>query len=93
MADQTCVDPDVLAGVSSRLTRAGDALDSAGGGAPGIPDAGEFTAVIGTMMALLTDNAGNLVAGLNAAGAQVGSANAAYEITDITAAQGLQGRR
>jgi hypothetical protein len=91
MTDGAEIDPGMLDRVAGRLRRAGDALDSAGDAAPGTPDAGEVTALIGGMMAHLSEGAGNLVVGLREAGSRVAQARAAYERQDAAAAQEIRG--
>jgi hypothetical protein len=90
MSDVTDVDLAVLDSVTSRLRSCGDALDSVGSSAPGVPDAGEVAGVMGEVVAHLTENAGNLVVGLKEAADRVQAAGRAYSTQDASAAQDLR---
>ncbi|MET0418356.1 MAG: hypothetical protein ABW022_20285, partial [Actinoplanes sp.] len=68
----------VLDALSARLRRSGDSLDAAGGGAPGVPDAGDVAAMMGAVVAHLSAGAGEMVVGLKEAGDQVAQARQAY---------------
>jgi hypothetical protein len=81
----------VLDSVSTRLSRSGAALDEAGGGAPGVPDAGEVAAMMGAVVAHLSDGAGEMVVGLKTAGEQVALARQAYASGDAAAASSFRG--
>ncbi|WP_250002098.1 hypothetical protein [Actinoplanes sp. M2I2] len=91
MADGTDVNLDVLAALATRLEAAGDDLDVAGNGAPGAPDAGDFTAVLADVVAHLTDGASTVVLGLKEAAARVEQSRDGYAKQDAAAAADLQG--
>ena len=91
MAGGTRADLDVLASLAARLSAAGAELDAAAAGAPGAPDVGDFSAVLGEVVAHLTDGAGNAVLGLKEAAARVEQSRAGYAGQDAAAAADLRG--
>jgi S-adenosylhomocysteine hydrolase len=91
MSGQTDVDLSALDALSSRLRVAADALDAAGGGAPGMPNAGDVSGIMGAAIAHLTHSAGNLVLGMKAAGAEVAQARSQYAGRDQAAAARMRG--
>jgi hypothetical protein len=80
------VDHDALQGIARALDQAGADLDATSTSAPGDVDAGEGTAAILGILARMTEDAGELVVGLSAAGSAVTQANAAYTTQDVATA-------
>jgi hypothetical protein len=91
MAAGTDVDLDVLASLATRLGTSGDDLDAVGGDAPSLPDAGDFTDVLGAMVAHLSEGAGNVVVGLKEAASRIEQTRAGYSAQDAAAAADLRG--
>ena len=91
MAQDLDVDLVVLDAIAGRLVRAADALDAVGGTVPGMPDAGDVSAVMGAAIAHLTESTGNLALGMLGAGEQVGVARRAYAACDQASADSLRG--
>ena len=87
----TNADLDVLTALAARLKSAGDDLDAAGSGAPAAPDAGDFTEVLGSVVAHLTESAGNVVVGLREAAARIEQSRNGYASQDAAAATELRG--
>ena len=81
----------VLDAIAGRLSRSADGLDAAGAGAPGVPDAGEVSAVMGAVIAHLAESAGTMVVGMKAAGDQVTASRQDYARRDEAAARSLRG--
>jgi len=79
------VDPDVLEGMASTLRNASSDLDKVGNALPETPDAGDATPAIAAMLAQLTDNAGQMVLGLAAAGESASQAASRYAADDAAA--------
>lgn len=78
-------DPGVIDGIARTLRDAGTDLDSVGGSLPATPDAGDATPALAAILAQLSDNAGQLVVGLAAAGDTVSDAGARYSEDDAAA--------
>jgi hypothetical protein len=91
MPGETDTDLGTLDAMASRLDQAADALDAVGGRAPGLPDAGEVSGLIGAAIAHLTESAGNLVLGMKGAGEAVVQARRDYAARDQAAAASLRG--
>ncbi|MBB2947232.1 hypothetical protein FB565_007000 [Actinoplanes lutulentus] len=85
------VDPAVLDGIAERLRHRGDAIDAAGDGAPGTPDAGQDTAAIAAILAALCANSAQLVTVLHETGSRVAAASRAYVSEDASAAGHIAG--
>lgn len=79
------VDPGVLKGIAGTLRNASSDLDQVGNSVPEIPEAGDATPALAAILAQLTDNAGQLVLGLAAAGESVSSAGTRYADDDAAA--------
>lgn len=90
MPGGTNADLAALDAIARKLGQAGDQLDSAGRSAPKAPDAGEVTALIGGVLAHLSDGAGNLVVGLKEAGDRVRQSREAYQSQDAAAGRHLR---
>ncbi|MGH3451391.1 MAG: hypothetical protein ACRDQW_11845 [Haloechinothrix sp.] len=86
-------DPGVIDGVARTLRNAGTQLDEIGGSVPATPDAGDAGPAIATILAQLTDNAGQLVLGLAAAGDTVATASSQYADDDAAARDTFAGAR
>lgn len=86
------VDPVQLDAVAARLDAAGAAAVE-GVGEPVVPDAGEVSGEVGTLMAHLVAQAAELAGGLTAAGHGVAASSAEYRTQDaaVTAALGEAG--
>jgi hypothetical protein len=91
MAGGTEADLATLDRLAARLRQAGDTLDAVGNGAPGVPDAGDVAAMMGAVLAHLSESAGNVVVGLREAGDRVEQSRRGYAEQDAGAAQSLQG--
>jgi hypothetical protein len=91
MADQTDADLSALDAMAGRLGESADALDAVGGKAPGVPDAGEVSGIIGATIAHLTESAGNLVLGMKGASEAVARARRDYAGRDQAAAETFRG--
>lgn len=78
-------DPGVLDGITDRLRNASTDLDGVGKTLPESPDAGDATAAIAAILAQLSDNAGQLVIGLEAAATMVSDAKDRYVADDEAA--------
>jgi hypothetical protein len=92
MSGETRADLPVLDAMSRSLTHGADALDSVGKGSPGVPDAGEASAIMGAGLARLTENAANVVLGMKGASEEVRAASREYADKDQAVAQSLPGR-
>lgn len=90
MTDGFQADPGELASMASMLRDAGSALDSAGSGMPGTPDAGEVTADLTAVMSHLADSAGELVLAVSAAGDAVAQGGTDYAAMDSSGRQSFQ---
>ena len=86
MADGTKMDPVVMQSLVTRLRSTGDDLDAAGRSAPGVPRAGDVAALMGAVLAHLSESAGNAVVGLKTAADSVEQAGGDYAATDAGAA-------
>ncbi|WP_216212602.1 hypothetical protein [Amycolatopsis aidingensis] len=75
-------DPGVLDGIASTLRNAADKLDGLGNSVPDTPDAGDASAALAAILAKLTDSAGQLVIGTQAAGDTVAEGGRAYAETE-----------
>jgi hypothetical protein len=91
VSGETHVDLGVLAALSVRLKSDSADLDAVGVGAPGAPDAGDFTEVLSAVVAHMADSAGNVVTGMLAAAEHVDQARADYVAQDTAAAADLRG--
>jgi hypothetical protein len=91
MAGEINVDLVALETISGRLVRSADALDETGGTAPGVPDAGDVTGMMGAAIAHLTESAANLVVGMMAAGEQADAARRTYATRDQASADSFRG--
>ena len=91
MAGDTDVDLAGLDAMAGRLVRSADALDAVGGKAPGVPDAGEVSGILGAAIAHLTESAGNLVLGMRGASEEVSRAGRDYAGRDRAAADSFRG--
>jgi hypothetical protein len=91
MSDRTQADLDALHAIATRLQQSGDTLDSVGSNAPRVPDAGEVTALMGDLVAHLSESAGNLVVGLRAASARVSQSREAYLRQDQATSEEFRG--
>jgi hypothetical protein len=91
MSGEMHADPAALDAMANRLRQAGDMLDSVGSNAPGTPDAGDVTALMGGLVAHLSGSAGNLVLGLREASARVSESREAYLAQDASVSQDFQG--
>jgi hypothetical protein len=89
MTDGYEVDPVVLTEVATILRDVGEALDTAGREAPGVPDAGPVSGDMGALMAHLAAAAGELVVGAGAAGDQVAKGGRTYAETEDSARRGF----
>jgi hypothetical protein len=87
MAGGTDVDLAVLDTLAARLRNAGRTLDAAGAGAPGVPDAGDVSGLMGEVIARLAESAGNLVVGLAEAADRLEQTRRGYAEQDAAAAQ------
>lgn len=87
----TDVDLDVLTALAARLDTSGADLDAAGTAAPGVPDAGDFTEVLGAVVAYLSEEAGNVVVGLKEAAERLEQTRSGYATQDASAAADLRG--
>jgi hypothetical protein len=76
--------------ISSSLSDAGSALDSAGDSVPTSIDGGTGTPAILGILAKLVDNTGQLVVAVNAVGAAIASANSRYLGHDEQAAEAIE---
>ena len=86
MADGTEMDPAMMRSLADRLRSIGEELDAAGRTAPGVPDAGDVAALMGAVIAHLSESAGNAVVGLQTAADSVEQARNDYLATDSSAA-------
>ena len=91
MAEGTNAELPVLESIARRLSQSADALDAVGGSAPGVPDAGEVSGIMGSAIAHLTASAGNLVLGLKGASEEVSQARQQYAVTDQSAVDSFRG--
>lgn len=91
MADGTQADLPTLDEIARRLTASADGLDSVGKSAPGVPDAGDVSGIMGAAIAHLTDNAGELVIGLKGASEEVTQARQSYAKSDQSSADSFRG--
>ena len=91
MAGETDADLGALDAMASRLDQSADALDAVGGKAPGLPDAGEVSGIMGAAIAHLTESAGNLVLGMKGASEAVTLARRDYAGRDQAAATSFRG--
>jgi hypothetical protein len=91
MADGTQADLPTLDAIARRLTTSAEGLDSVGKSAPGVPDAGEVSGIMGAAIAHLSDNAGELVVGLKGASEEVTQARQGYAKTDQSSANSFRG--
>jgi hypothetical protein len=91
MAGEIDVDLAALETMAGRLVQSANALDETGGTAPGVPDAGDVTGIVGAAIAHLTESAGNLVVGMMAAGEQADAARRAYAARDQASADSFRG--
>lgn len=78
-------DPGVIDGIASTLRKAATHLDGLGNSTPATPDAGDASAAVAAILGKLTDSAGQLVIGTNAAGDAVADGSAAYAETEAQA--------
>ena len=90
MTDTIAVVPERLAGAAQQLHGAAGTAEELRGGMPDLPDAGDFTGAAGQVLAHLVDAAGQIAAGLGAAGDAVTAASQAYQGTDTAARDQLQ---
>jgi hypothetical protein len=93
MAGGTDVDLPTLEEIARRLSTSGDALDALGKSAPGVPNAGDVSGLMGGVIAHLTECAGNMVVGMKAASDEVSKSRQEYVSKDHAAAQSLRGYR
>ena len=91
MADGTDAELPVLDSIAHRLSESADGLDAVGKTAPGVPEAGEVSGIMGSAIAHLTASAGNLVLGLKGASEEVTQARQRYAGTDHAAANSFRG--
>jgi len=91
MAGGTDAEPAVLDSIARRLSQSGDALDGLGTSAPGVPDAGDVSGMMGGVIAHLAEAAGNMVVGLKTAGDEVAKSRQEYAGKDQAAAQSFGG--
>jgi uncharacterized protein YukE len=90
MTDTITVAPEQLDDAAQRLHTAAGTAEELRGGMPDLPDAGDFTGAAGQVLARLIDAAGQIAAGLGAAGDAVTAASQAYRGTDAAAREQLQ---
>ena len=91
MAGGTKADLAALDAMARTLRASADGLDAVGSTAPGVPDAGEVSGLMGAALAHLTESAGNLVVGLKGASEQVSQAGQGYARTDQATAATFRG--
>jgi hypothetical protein len=91
MSGGTEADLPVLDALAARLRRAGESLDAVGNGAPGVPDAGDVTGLMGAVVAHLSESAGNVVVGLAEAADRIEQTRRGYADRDAGAAASFQG--
>jgi hypothetical protein len=91
MAGVTHADLPAMDVMARRLSQGGDGLDAVGNGAPGVPNAGEVSGVMGAVIAHLAGCAGDMVLGMKGAGDEVTQARQAYAAQDAGAAQSFRG--
>jgi len=90
MAGGTEADLPAMDAMARRLTESADSLDAAGNHAPGVPNAGDVSGIMGSALAYLTASAGNLVLGLKGASEAVTRSRDDYATKDQAAARSLR---
>lgn len=91
MAEELVVDLVALEAIAGRLAQSARALDETGRTAPGLPNAGDVSGIMGAAIAHLTDSAGNLVLGMMGAGEQADTARRSYAARNQAAADSIRG--
>jgi uncharacterized protein YukE len=91
MAGQTEADLPAMDAMARRLSGSAESLDAAGNKAPGVPNAGDVSGLMGSALAYLTGSAGNLVLGLKGASEEVTQSRNAYASHDQASAQSFRG--
>jgi hypothetical protein len=81
----------VLDSIARRLSQSGDALDALGRSAPGVPNAGDVSAMMGGVIAHMAETAGNMVVGMKAASDEVSKSRQAYVSKDQASARSFRG--
>lgn len=84
------VDLDTLDGVARTFNRAHRELDAIGNSVPAVPDAGDGTAAVASMMSHLVENTSSLVLGLAGAGDDVAEVASEYRHRDANAVDELR---
>jgi hypothetical protein len=91
MPGGTDADLPALAAIARRLSQSADELDELGENLPSLPNAGDVSGVMGSVIAHLTEIAGNMVVGMKAASDQVTKSHQDYASNDRAAAQSFWG--
>ncbi|MQA61724.1 MAG: hypothetical protein GEU86_09560 [Actinophytocola sp.] len=86
-------DSGVIDGIARTLRNASTQLDRAGKSTPDTPDAGDATPALAAVLAQLSDNAGQMVLGLVAAGDSVATASSRYAEDDAAAREEFTGAK
>ena len=91
MAEELVVDLLGLEAIAVRLARSANALDETGSTAPGMPEAGDVSGIIGAAIGHLTESAANLVLGMMSAAEQADAARRTYAARNQAAANSIRG--
>lgn len=82
-------DPNVIEGLARMLRNGSQSMEDLVGSVPGVPDAGEVSAVMASLMSKLTDAAGEVSTGVAAAADELEHSARTYRECDQAARDNL----